>query len=141
MKQATVTTRKTYAQATRTEGPAVNDGSSKPPNAPGQHADRPKVVKRFDEETHRAAAGDNTIEVKFEVLLSREMNVPGSQLVILFGHPLSDWETPLVAMRPVDVGVEIDDGAYTLMRGQLAVHRSLVGKTIPYKYVVQVNKN
>ena len=76
---------------------------------------------------------DTTIRLRFEVLLSPEMTIPDSRLVICFGPPLSDWNTECVVMSPKSDKVP---GNYVLMAGVLDFPRRLVGKTIPYKYVV-----
>jgi len=80
---------------------------------------------------------DMTIRLSFEVLLSSEMFVPDSGLVICFGTPVSDWETQNVFMSPKTSKIGAN---YTLMAGVFDFPRRLMGKTIPYKYVV-LHKN
>ena len=77
-----------------------------------------------------------TIKVTFQVLLSKGMTIPDSRVVILFGNPLSDWETVLVEMKPMRLDAKIDNGNYVFMVGDLQFPQELMGKTIPYKYVV-----
>jgi len=76
---------------------------------------------------------EDYIKVIFEVLLANEMSFPESFLGICFGPPLSDW-------TPVDVTLSPKNGnsgeTYTLMTGVYDFPRFLLGKTIPYKYVV-----
>ena len=77
-----------------------------------------------------------TIKVTFQVLLSKGMTIPDYRVVILFGNPLSDWETVLVEMKPMRLDAKIDNGNYVFMVGDLQFPQELMGKTIPYKYVV-----
>jgi hypothetical protein len=91
-----------------------------------------KILKNFQ---HRPPQGD-TIEVTFEVLLAKEMNLPDSKVVIVFGPPVSDWESEDVLMSKVDLPV-IDNGNFIFLTGVLHLSRDLIGKTIPYKYVVR----
>jgi hypothetical protein len=76
---------------------------------------------------------EDDITIIFEVLLSDEMSFPESVLGICFGPPLSNWKTLDVNMFPKS-GHSGDTG--TLMTGVYNFPRRLVGKTIPYKYVV-----
>jgi hypothetical protein len=94
-----------------------------------------KILKNFE---HRPPQ-DDTIEVTFEVLLAKEMNLPGSEVVIVFGPPVSDWESEDVLMSKVDLPV-IDKGNFIFLTGVLHLSRDLIGKTIPYKYVVRAGR-
>ena len=76
------------------------------------------------------------IRLHFEVLLSPEMTSKDARLVICFGPPLSHWDTAVVEMRPKSDKIP---GNYVAMAGVHDFPRRLVGKTIPYKYVVVKN--
>ena len=77
----------------------------------------------------------STVTVTFKALLSQELMIPNTRLGIVFGPPLSGWQELLVDMREEAPAVNIEDGTYRLMVGDLCFPQQLVGKTIPYKYV------
>ncbi len=82
--------------------------------------------------TYEQRFNDNGIEVTFEVLLSKEMNFPGAKVRIVFGSPISDWNTQMVEMK---VKEGIDGPIY--LTGVLSMPREFQNKNLPYKYVVE----
>ena len=76
---------------------------------------------------------DTDIKVTFEVLLSKEMNFPNSKVRILFGKPISDWETQMVEMEVK----EIISAEFVYLTGILTMSRNFQSKNIPYKYIVE----
>ena len=87
---------------------------------------------RFKDYKHKTNAND--VEVVFEVLLSPEMAKRGSEVVIVFGSPLSDWNTQMVKMEPITNLIK--PGNYTYLTGTLPLAADFIARSIPYKYVV-----
>ena len=89
--------------------------------------------------THRHS--DQDIEVTFEVLLSPEMSTLGNKVCIVFGPPLSDWETAMVEMKLKDPSLPlIEPEKYVYLSGVLPLNVNLKSKSIPYKYVVNLTQ-
>lgn len=86
-------------------------------------------------QTHQRLPAEDDIEVTFEVLLSDEMTFPTSKVQIVFGPPLSNWDSPLVEMR-LKEGTPIPE-TLTPLIGVLYLPRQFQSKNIPYKYVVK----
>ena len=87
-----------YAEVERKE-------SNSPDLKNGQQSKKPelKLLKPFEE---MQVNDDPCVKVVFHVLRSHNMMFPDSTMYIVFGPPLSDWVTPLVAMHAIDVGTE-----------------------------------
>ena len=83
------------------------------------------------------SVSDDEIKVTFEVLLSDEMNIPNSKVRIVFGPPLSDWETEMVEMKIKEETDVIKPGNYIYLTGVLPFSRQFQGRNIPYKYIVE----
>ncbi len=126
--------KKSYADATKNGNGSEQTTNPKPASRPSQQ--QPKSLKPFEDKP-KATGDASTLKVTFQVLLPRQLTFEGSELVVVPGKPLSDWETVVVVMRPVEVVAGGDGESYTLMVGEAQVDRSFVGKTIPYKYVIK----
>ena len=89
----------------------------------------PDPMKEYN---HRHEESD--IEVTFEVLLSPEMASFVKNVFIIFGSPLSDWNTQMVQMRQKE---NVEPGNYIYLTGTLPLNLKYKSKSIPYKYVVK----
>ncbi len=128
-KAPSASTQLSYAEATAQTLPTPSDATETVEKE--KHPIEAKRLKHVEPTLINIEDDSMPIRLSFEVLLSPEMSLPDSRLVICFGPPLSDWETECVEMRPKsDIG-----GGYILMVGVYDFPKSLIGKTIPYKYV------
>lgn len=113
---------------------------------------RMKMVEPLKQDFQESALGDE-IEVNFEVLLSKEMNIPKSKVRIVFGPPLSDWNTQLVEMKAKTEKPVIPEnhvfykndriqlGNCRFLTGVLFLPKEFQNRNIPYKYIVVTESN